>query len=260
MKPKSHALFIAAVFSFGLFTGLLLRDFLATPIHLGASTIEAPIAFKEADFPLPTVGQITDREGYTVCYDARSKNPYYVVEVLTAESLRGSADRSAQLFREDEAIPRHLRATLADYRGSGLDRGHMAPAANHKKSVQRMAESFFLNNVCPQDTGLNRGYWLAFEKQVRDLTKHYKTVQVISGPLYLPQGEPGERFVYYRCIGPNDIAVPSAFFKVLLLEHESGAVKERSYILPNTSIALETPLEAFQVTLQKVEHVSGIHF
>ena len=107
----------------------------------------------------------------------------------------------------------------------------MAPAADCKNSVQSMADSFLLSNVCPQDAGLNRGYWLAFKRHVRDLTRHYKAVQVITGPLYLPQGRPGERFVQYRCIGPNDVAVATHFFKVLQLEQESGDVEERAYIM-----------------------------
>lgn len=149
---------------------------------------------------------------------------------------------------------------MEDYIGSGLDRGHMAPAADCRKSVQLMTESFFLSNVCPQDAGLNRGYWLAFEKHVRDLTKYYKTVQVITGPLYLPQGHPGERFVHYRCIGENDVAVPTHFFKVLLLEHESGDIEELCYIIQNKIIPIDTPLESFETTVEKVERASGIIF
>lgn len=260
MKHKKHSLHILPIFLFGLLVGLSLRNPIEQSIHLNAYQIEAHEPFNNAKFDaLPQVGQIIERDGYTLCYDARSKNPHYVVEVLTAESLEGSADRSTHLFREDENIPRHLRASSQDYKGSGYDRGHMVPAANCRKSVKRMAESFFLSNVCPRDAGLNRGYWLAFERHIRDLTRYYDTVQVITGPLYLPQGEPGARFVRYPVIGPKDVAVPTHFFKVLRLEQGSD-VEELAYIMPNEHIAPETPLDAFQATVHKVEQMSGIVF
>ncbi|SPJ31973.1 DNA/RNA non-specific endonuclease [Candidatus Protochlamydia amoebophila] len=47
-------------------------------------------------------------------------------------------------------IPLHLRATLADYKGSGFDRGHMTPAANHRSTFDIMENTFFLTNICPR--------------------------------------------------------------------------------------------------------------
>lgn len=42
------------------------------------------------------------------------------------------------------------RATSADYKGSGFDRGHLAAAANHKWSQKAMEDTFYLSNVAPQ--------------------------------------------------------------------------------------------------------------
>lgn len=44
------------------------------------------------------------------------------------------------------------RATNADYRGSGFDRGHLAAAANHKWTQKAMDDTFYLSNVAPQVT------------------------------------------------------------------------------------------------------------
>lgn len=46
------------------------------------------------------------------------------------------------------------RATNADYRGSGFDRGHLAAAANHKWTQKAMDDTFYLSNVAPQVNSL----------------------------------------------------------------------------------------------------------
>lgn len=38
----------------------------------------------------------------------------------------------------------------SDFSGSGYDRGHLAPAANHSIDKQRMSETFSLINISPQ--------------------------------------------------------------------------------------------------------------
>ena len=47
-------------------------------------------------------------------------------------------------------IPERFRSKLSDYQKCGYDRGHMAPALNHKSSQQDMDDTFFLTNMSPQ--------------------------------------------------------------------------------------------------------------
>ncbi len=198
------------------------------------------------------------RPGYSLAYDARNRNPSWVYEHLTAESIRGKTER-ALAFKEDDNIPKHLRATQADYRGSGLDRGHMAPAANHHSSSEEMADTFFMTNMCPQCPQFNRGYWSKLEKHVRDLTKNYQNIYVITGPLYLPHQEvDGKRYVKYQVIGKNDVAVPTHFFKVISCEDKHGRKASAAYILPNQDIPSRTPLKDFQTTIEKIEKAAGM--
>jgi endonuclease G len=78
------------------------------------------------------------RPNYSLAYDARNHNPIWVYEHLTNESIQGKANRSYSEFKEDEKIPEQLRASLIDYKGSGFDRGHMAPAADHCSNQEAM--------------------------------------------------------------------------------------------------------------------------
>lgn len=206
--------------------------------------------------PLPI-----ERPGYTLEYDGRTRNAHWVYECLTADSLKGKIERINYAFQEDPKIPRMLQNTLEDFKGSGFDRGHLAPAADHKGSADAMRDTFYLSNMSPQDPQFNRGYWVKLEKYVRDLTKNCKLVHVITGPLFLPNlEEHGKKFVKYQVIGRNNVAVPTHFFKVIMRETATGHVNTEAYLLPNRQIAKETPLSQFQTTVQDIEKVSGLLF
>ena len=196
-----------------------------------------------------------------MAYDVRNRNPAWVYEHLTAESTKGNADRSHSDFKEDDSITHHLRATLADYRSKGFDRGHMAPAADHRSSQDAMADTFFMTNMCPQSPQFNRGYWSKLEKYVRDLTKDNQNVFVVTGPLYLPYTESdGKRYVKYQVIGSNDVAVPTHFFKMISMEDRQGKIETKAYILPNEAIPSTTSLDTFKTSVQKVERAAGLVF
>lgn len=222
-----------------------------------------PIEYSHYSEGQPLLGQpissfIIHRPGYSAGYDGRTRNPIWVYEHLTADNLKGNTDRSQLVFHEDETIPKHLRAVPEDYKGHGLDHGHMAPAADHATNLQTMNDTFYLTNICPQCPQLNRDYWAKLEKQARDFTREYPHVYVITGPLYLPYQEGKRRFVKYQVIGTNEVAVPSHFFKVIATEDDQGKRKVQAYILPNTVIPTHTPLETFKTTTQKVEKAAGI--
>ena len=67
-------------------------------------------------------------------------------------------------FKEDESDPEIFRARLVDYRGSGYDRGHLAPAGNYKWSAKAMEDTFYLSNMSMQvGKGFNRDKWEELE-------------------------------------------------------------------------------------------------
>ena len=235
------------------------------PVWACADDINQPGAHnftKGSPFPGHPVSSFQiNRPGYSLEYDASRRNPKWVYEHITPQSIKGNADRSHANFKEDESLPSHLRSTLLDYRKSGFDRGHMAPAADHRSSSEAMCYTFFLSNICPQSQECNRGHWAALEKYVRDLTKYYENVFVISGPLYLPIiEENGRRFVKYEVIGPNDVSVPTHFFKVISFEDRQGGKVREAYIMPNEGIHENSPLDSFKVSIEKVERAAGMIF
>jgi len=247
-------------------------SWLFTGIAFGAALGATAVAY-EGDLPIPRLAQshfaseeteklpvqgplILKRRGYTVAYDGSRKQPLWVYERLTSESLHGGATRPDR-FSEDKDLPKHLRSTLADYKRSGFDRGHLAAAANHKKSRDEMEETFLLSNMSPQiGPSFNRLAWKNLEERVRNIVELSRYTDVISGPLYLPEG--GE--VRYRVIGPNDVAVPSHFFKVIIARRPGGREDREAWILPNREIRKDERLSSFAVSLEKIERLAGVVF
>ncbi|KAH0322480.1 hypothetical protein KCU74_g8912, partial [Aureobasidium melanogenum] len=224
-----------------------------------------PNGLYQYGFPGP-VSDLRAAASLTSAYDRRTRNPAWVVEHITPESLKNSnADRKHSVFVEDEAIPEKFRAKLKDYFRSGYDRGHQVPAADAKWSQQAMDDTFALSNMCPQvGEGFNRDYWAHFEDFCRRLTGRYPSVRIVTGPLYLPKKDAdGKWRVSYEVIGsPPNVAVPTHFYKVIFAEDGKvgGNVSLGAFVLPNAKISNDKPLQDFEVPLEAVERASGLEF
>jgi endonuclease G len=217
-----------------------------------------PNGLYQYGFPGP-VSDLRAAASLTSAYDRRTRNPAWVVEHITPESLKNSnADRKHSVFVEDDGIPEKFRAKLKDYFRSGYDRGHQVPAADAKWSQQAMDDTFALSNMCPQvGEGFNRDYWAHFEDFCRRLTGRYPSVRIVTGPLYLPKKDAdGKWRVSYEVIGnPPNVAVPTHFYKVIFAEDGKigGQVSLGAFVLPNARIANDKPLQDFEVPLEAVE-------
>lgn len=205
---------------------------------------------------LPQSHFLLKREGYYSGYDGRLKQSSWVCETISKESIEGSVKRDKFSFTEDRQLPACVRSILKDYSKSGFDRGHMAPAANHCNSQKSMRDTFLLSNMSPQIPNLNRGSWAKLEAYVRGLVYKHGTVEVISGPLFLPETrKDGKKFVSYQVVGDSNVAVPTHYFKIIRAKRF-----EEAYVMPNRIVEGSPPLDEFLSTVKKVEKLAGIVF
>lgn len=225
-----------------------------------------PAGLFQYGFPGPHADLAT-RPSLVSSYDRRTRNPHWVVEHITPESLAiRQGDRKGSVFLEDASIPEKFQAKLKDYFRSGYDRGHQVPAADAKWSQRAMDDTFYLSNMCPQvGDGFNRDYWAHFEDFCRRLTVTYPSVRIVTGPLYLPKKDPtdGKWYTRYEVIGsPPNIAVPTHFYKVIFAEdgRAGGNVAIGAFVMPNAVIPNDKPLKDFEVPLEAVERASGLEF
>ena len=194
-------------------------------------------------------------EGYVFAQDARLKIPLWVQYELSRKDLEGRVKRKDD-FRPDYSIPYGSRSELLDYSGSGYDRGHMAPAADMKRSAKVMNESFLLSNMSPQvGIDFNRGIWADLESLVRDWVKQKGTLAIITGPVFKSQNET----VIYQVIGDNKVAVPTHFYKIVIKADDFSNVEAIAFLLPNNAIQ-DKKLENFIVSIDFIEKLTGLNF
>jgi endonuclease G, mitochondrial len=213
-------------------------------IHLFAQE-QSPISHLE----LPAIGKqevIVKHLGYTLSYNEKHEQANWVAYQLTAEKTKKRVARSND-FEPDAAVPTGS-AREEDYKASGYDRGHLAPAADMEWSEQAMQESFLYSNMSPQVPGFNRGIWKHLEEQVRLWAIENKCLYVVTGPV-LTEG--------LLKIGIDKVSVPRYYYKVLL-DYTQPDLKGIGFILPNAASTL--PLSAFAVPIDSVEKVTGINF
>jgi len=191
--------------------------------------------------------QVIHHTGYTLCYSEEHEQAKWVAYELTLDEVQGSIDRTDD-FRDDPKV-RTGSAELDDFRHSGYDRGHLAPAADFSWSEEAMSDTFYLSNMSPQEPGFNRGIWRSLESQVRKWVVRDKVLLVVTGPVL--------RDVDYKTIGENDVAIPRYYYKVLL-DIEEPEVKGVGFILPHESSSKD--LSSFAVPINQVEEFTGIDF
>ena len=190
---------------------------------------------------------IIDRPGYSLGYIEYHEQPAWVVYRMTYEEAVTKAAKRGDDFKEDPKVPTGS-ATLADYRRSGYDRGHLAPAADMAFSVRTMDDSFYMSNMSPQKPQFNRGIWKDLEAQVRQFAITEKDIYVVTGPI-LPKTKT-------VTIGANKVTVPAHYYKVIY--DRTPPEKMIGFILPNEGS--NKRLQDFAVTVDAVEDATGLNF
>jgi len=199
-------------------------DELAMPAHTDSSTVVV-------------------HKGYTLCYDEEHEQAKWVAYRLTAKELKGKAKRHGT-FKQDPLVSTGS-ANTNDYKYSGYDRGHLAPAADMAWSKDAMKESFYTSNISPQHPSFNRGIWKKLESQVRKWAKENDELLIVTAGMIFDTTKIG------------DVSVPMFFYKVIL-DNKEPERKAIAFILLNEKSNIK--LENYAVTVDFVEAITKINF
>jgi len=200
-------------------------------------------------FYLPTTqnGKIVLHSYYALSYDEKHEQAEWVAYELTKSSLRVKNVKRTNNFRPDPKVG-SKSAGDNDYRGSGYDRGHMAPAGDMAFNEKAMSETFFMSNISPQVRAFNQGIWRELEELIRDWAYDDNHLYIVTGPIF---GNSRDH------VGYNKVTIPDAYFKVILdlAEPEKKAI---GFIIPN-EVSYER-LDKFATSIDEVESQTGFDF
>lgn len=182
---------------------------------------------------------------YSLVYDESIEQARWVSYQLSDFELTPNYERTNKFIEDDLVVTK--TANNNDYKKSGFDRGHLAPAADMTWDKQAMDESFYYSNISPQLPGFNRGIWKNLESDVRQWAKKYKTVLITTGPICGSTDE---------VIGENKVIVPTKFFKTIVIY--SNSVKQGiGFIFPHEKI--KGDIFDYAVSIDEVEKETGIN-
>lgn len=185
-------------------------------------------------------------KNYTLRYNETHEQAEWIAYRLEARETYGNNDRQDD-FRPDPKVT--TRSALpSDYRGSGYDRGHLAPAADFKFSKTAMSESFFMSNMSPQAPDFNRGIWRLLEEQIRRWVKKDKVLYIVTGPVLKSR---------LRKIGKNRVSVPKEYYKIVL-DLQEPQIKVIAFLMPNKGS--KAPFQRYVVSIDKIEQLTGLDF
>ncbi|WP_323492938.1 MULTISPECIES: DNA/RNA non-specific endonuclease [unclassified Undibacterium] len=163
---------------------------------------------------------------FAVLHSGISRTPVYVAEKLSRQSLSDARDNQrTNKFYTEARLPRSERADMEDYKGSGFDRGHMAPAGD-METAEAMAQSFSLANMVPQAPVNNRKAWAGIEKATRKYVMRASgDVFVVTGPIFNARPD---------TIGANKVWIPNYLFKLV---YDPATGRAGAHWLANTDEA-----------------------
>lgn len=196
--------------------------------------------------PTSTSGVIIHRNSYTFSYVEANEQSEWVAYVLK-NRLNSAIYSRTDDYREDPLVETKT-ANIYDYEGSGYDRGHMAPASDLNYSYESISSSFYFSNISPQLPYFNRQTWRLVEKEIREYLFYKDSIYVYTGSIINNDN---------IRIGRNQVAVPSAFYKIIL-GFKNGEPKAIGILMPHNEENMN--LNHYFVSVDSIEEVSGIDF
>ena len=171
-------------------------------------------------------------------------------------------NRENSTWVKDPSLPEEKQANVAsggsyEFSSKGYDRGHQIPSADRSGGAMTNQHTFYTSNVTPQLHNFNGGIWNNLEMAVRgwsSSTNSTDTLYVVTGCI-----------ADASCPTVKDhdgkaVAVPKAYYKALLRLSKGSYIGAGFYLEHNNSIAANTPIKNFAMSLKSLEAKTGLTF
>lgn len=128
----------------------------------------------------------------------------------------------------------------------------MCPAGDNKWSFEAQKDAFLMTNICPQNGNLNQYDWRFLEEQCREWAIKYGKIYIVAGPIFYIKN--------YKTVGEHKVAVPDAFFKVILTISSNSKKEPKIIGFIYQNIAQRHTMEHYVCSVDEVEKVTGLDF
>ncbi len=192
-------------------------------------------------------------------YDETLKNPIWTAyadfKFITTFS------NGTRTFVADDRLA-SPQVTDSDYSGSGWTRGHQAMMSDlaYRYGAQAGTDTCRLSNICPQSATHNNNFWNNLEQVVGGsggstwvpgLADTFKRIWVYTGPVFT--SDPA-RF------STKNIAIPTAFYKIIVRETAPGAPKVLAVLAPHDYTPANADLWKYVTSVARIEELTGLSF
>lgn len=225
--------------------GLSGRDVTSPLETFGAGTSTCYAGYPKSTQSSTAGTTILSKHGFIIGYSQNMRAPLWVAYRLHKVSSLYTEERPSNFTSDDAA---GVTVRHKDYTNSGFDRGHMAPNSAIASRFGRKAqlETFKTSNIVAQNSTLNRGTWCNLESRVgRGYAQWDEVVWVITGPIFSASPE--------RL--PSKVAIPTAFFKIVISEVDSE-LRAMAFIMPQDTPAGRKP-RRYLVSIDDIEETIG---
>jgi endonuclease G, mitochondrial len=191
--------------------------------------------------------EVVNHFSMSVGFSHDYKLPQWVAYSLRAEHLRDCVQRSRFRFDFDPKLS-VLSSDPNEFRYSGFDRGHLAPAGDMKWSHTAMRESFYTSNITAQTPSMNRGRWAMLEKLVRAWAKESDEILIVTGPVISDDME---------YLQNASTAIPKQHYKVLL-RRKNHTLDGIGFLMNQSPAGID--IKTMALSISKIEELTGLNF
>lgn len=189
-----------------------------------------------------------DHEGFTIWLDCIEHGA--VRFRYNAQRDTGNAPRDDE-YRFDPDAPPECQPISTDTfhtvdPAPKYDRSHLVPVNHLDYSEEAVRQSFYMSNILPMTTTLNRSAWYATE-QIVECYRDQDELLVIGGVVW-GDDESNDYFV-----GSHGIKTPDKFWKVVI----RGNGKTIAWLIPNNADATRANLDKFLITPKRLQKATG---
>ena len=191
--------------------------------------------------------ELLENEGYVVGYSEALRNPLWVAyRVFDVPTLEHGSRPSFRMDRRTDS-----RVPASAYKGSGYDRGHMAPnyAIATRYGVDGQRETFLMSNIIPQTPRINRNIWKDLEKRVAECYgRYFGEVWVTTGPVF--SADPKRL--------DSGVAIPMAYYKIIA-DEKGGTLRVKAFLI-ESDCPPYSRTKSQLVSVDKIEALTGLDF